>query len=58
MPSLPKKVVVDASLIVDLYTGPTEERASVAEEVGTFPPIKLIPEEVIYLDKLKPSGYT
>ncbi len=86
MPPLPKKVVVDASLIVDLYAAPTEERASIAEEVvtwitrgiveayapkllivevigvlsrylseeeldlvlDTLPPIKLIPEEIIY----------
>jgi len=33
---LPKKVVVDASLIVDLYAAPNEERASIAEEVVTW----------------------
>ena len=33
---MPKKVVVDASLIVDLYAAPNEERASIAEEVVTW----------------------
>ena len=81
-----KRVVVDASLIIDLYTAPDDMRASIAEEVlswittglveayapkllmvevlgvlarylsdedlelvmSSFPPIKLIPEEVFY----------
>ncbi len=33
---LSRKVVIDASLIVDLYAAPNEKRASIAEEVTTW----------------------
>lgn len=33
---LPRKVVIDASLVVDLYAAPTEEHASIAEELVTW----------------------
>ena len=88
---MPKKVVIDASLIIDLYAAPNEARALLAEEVTSwvmkslveayapkllivevigvlsrylsdeevdlvlnyFPPIKLIPEEVIYEEAIR-----
>ena len=31
---LPRKVVIDASLVIDLYAAPNEDRASIAEEVA------------------------
>jgi len=34
--ALRRKVVIDASLIIDLYAAPSEERASIAEEVVTW----------------------
>ncbi len=30
---MPRKIVVDASLVIDLYAAPNESRASIAEEV-------------------------
>ena len=86
-----KRVVVDASLIIDLYAAPNDMRASIAEEVlswitaglveayapkllmvevlgvlarylseedlelvtSSFPPIKLVPEEVFYNEAIR-----
>ena len=86
-----KRVVVDASLIIDLYAAPNDMRASIAEEVlswittslveayapkllmvevlgvlarhlseedlelvtSSFPPIKLVPEEVFYNEDVR-----
>ena len=31
---MPKKVIADASLVIDLYAAPNEDRAAVAEEVA------------------------
>jgi len=33
---LPKKAVINASLIIDLNAAPNEERASIVEEVATW----------------------
>ena len=33
---LPKKAVIDVSLIIDLYATPNGEHASIAEEVATW----------------------
>jgi len=86
-----KRVVVDASVVIDLYAAPDDRRASIAEEVmswvtagfveayapkllvvevlgvlarylseeklelvaSSFPPIKLVPEEVFYDEAVK-----
>jgi len=86
-----KRVVIDASLIIDLYAAPNDMRASIAEEVSSwiatrlveayapkllmvevlgvlarylseedldlvmtsFPPIKLMPEDVFYDEAIK-----
>jgi len=86
-----RRVVIDASLIVDLYAAPNDMRASIAEEVlswistglveayapkilmvevlgvlarylseedlelvtSSFPPIKLVPEEVFYNEAIR-----
>ncbi len=86
-----KRVVIDSSLIIDLYAAPNDMRASIAEEVASwiathlveayapkllmvevlgvlarhlseedldlvmvsFPPIKLVPEEVIYNEAIR-----
>jgi len=91
-----KKVVIDASLIIDLYAAPNDMRASIAEEVlswismhiveayapkllmvevvgvlarylpeedleliiTSFPPIKLIPEEIFYDEAIKVARST
>ena len=91
-----KRVVVDASVVIDLYAAPDDRRASIAEEVmswvtagfveayapkllvvevlgvlarylseeklelvtSSFPPIKLVPEEVFYDEAVKTARRT